>query len=256
MKKKTVLINSLETYYEIAGSGPAILILHGWGGSSSSWAKIKTIISEKGYKVICPDFPGFGKSQVPKTAWGVSEYVEWTRSFIKSLGLNKVFIIGHSFGGRVAISLTSNYPENVESLILCSAAGIKHNPNLKTKTIFKLAKIGNAIFSLKFLTGIKNKARDFFYIFLRHQDYAKANPTMRGIMKEVLAEDLSPLLLKINVKTLIVWGDKDEIVSSKDAFIFKEKIEISKLEFLSGVGHSPHLEEPEKLADIILKFLN
>ncbi len=256
MNKKTVLINGLETYYEIAGVGPAILILHGWGGSSSSWSKIKTTIAGNGYSVICPDFPGFGKSQVPKTTWGISEYVEWTRNFMKSLNLDKVFIIGHSFGGRVAISLTSHYPENVESLILCSSAGIKHDPSLKTKTIFKLAKIWNAIFSLKLLIGIKDRARDFFYLFLRHKDYAKANLAMKEIMKKVLAEDLSPLLSKINVKTLIVWGDKDKIVSPKDAFIFKEKIEKSKLELLSGVGHSPHLEEPEKLADIILKFLN
>ncbi len=256
MNKKTVLINGLETYYEIAGSGPAILILHGWGGSSDSWSKVKTTLSEKGYMVICPDFPGFGKSQVPKTTWGISEYVEWTQNFIKFLNLNKISVIGHSFGGRVAISLTSHYPEGIESLILCSAAGIKHNPSFKTKIIFRLAKIWNAIFSLKLLTGMKNKARDFFYVFLRHKDYAKANLAMKEIMKKVLAEDLSPLLSKINVETLIVWGDKDKIVLPKDALIFKEKIEKSKLEFLKDVGHSPHLEEPEKLAEIILKFLS
>ncbi len=256
MNKKTVLINGLETYYEIAGSGPAILILHGWGGSSSSWSKVKTRIAENGYNVICPDFPGFGKSQVPETTWGISEYVKWTRDFIKSLNLNKVFIMGHSFGGRIAISLAAHYPESVEALILCSAAGIKHDPDFKTKIIFKLAKIWNTIFSLRLLAGIKDKARDFFYIFLRHKDYVKANLAMKEIMKKVLAEDLSPLLSKIKVETLIVWGDKDKIVSPKDALIFKEKIEKSRVEFLSGIGHSPHLEDPEKLTDIILKFLN
>ncbi|HXK32096.1 MAG TPA: alpha/beta fold hydrolase, partial [Candidatus Paceibacterota bacterium] len=71
MKEVRVLINGLETNYKIAGSGPAILVLHGWGGSSDSWVKVQEILSEKGYQVIAPDFPGLGVSANPPIAWGV-----------------------------------------------------------------------------------------------------------------------------------------------------------------------------------------
>jgi len=256
MEEKTLFINNLEANFKIAGQGPAVLILHGWGGSSDSWIKIQEILSEKGYKIICPDFPGFGKSKTPNEAWSVADYARWLNRFIESQKLDNFFILGHSFGGRVAIKFVVMFPEKIKGLILCDSAGIKHKPDLKTKIIFELSRIGNMVFTPRLLTRFKDTARNIFYIFLRRKDYVKANGIMKEIIKKVLEEDLLPYLAKIKTKTLIVWGAKDKMVPIRDAYIFKERIKNSKLEILPGIGHSPHLENPEQLSKIILDFLN
>lgn len=272
MEERTLLINNLKVNYKIAGSGPAvldskeikilpsqqrdtILILHGWGGSSDSWLQVQEILAKEGYQVICPDFPGFGKSQTPFKPWGVGEYGNWVNDFTEHLNLKKFFIVAHSFGGRVAIKFAINYPEKIKSLVLCASAGIKPKPGLKTRIIFWLARIGNAVLAPRHLARLKDGIRNIFYLFLRHRDYVKANGTMKETVKKVLAEDLLPGLSQIKVRTLVVWGESDRIVPVKYAHIFKEKIKNSELKILPKIGHSPHLEIPEKLSQIILDFL-
>ena len=255
MEEKFISINNLEINYKIAGSGPAILILHGWNGSSDSWSKVSEMLAENGFKVICPDFPGFGKSKTPFQPWCVDDFVKWFYELRNSLKLENFFLLAHSFGGRVAIKFAIKYPEKVKSLILCASAGIKPKPELKTRIIFWLAKIGNAIFTPKPLARFKDGTQNLFYLFLRHKDYVKADGTMKETMKNVIQEDVLPLLSQIQTKTLIIWGDRDKLVPVKYGHIFKENIPNSKLEILPKIGHSPNLEAPEKLAQIILNFL-
>ena len=255
IEEKEILIDNLKINCKIAGQGPAILILHGWGGSSDSWLKVQEILAKAGFKVICPDFPGFGKSKTPFETWGAKEYANFVLNLTKILELQKFFLLGHSFGGRVAIKFSVLYPEKIKSLILCDSAGIKQKWGLGEKLIFQISKLGNAIFTPTPLKRFKDKAKNLFYLFLRHRDYAKADGMMRKILKKVITEDLLDDLPQIKTRTLIIWGESDKLVPVKYAHIFKEKIENSELKILPKIGHSPHLEVPEKLAKIIIQFL-
>jgi len=256
MREEEVLINNLKVNYKIAGEGPAILVLHGWGGSSDSWIDVQDILANQGYNVIVPDFPGFGKSITPLEPWSLSDYTKWMIDFINYLKIERFYLVAHSFGGRIAIKFATQYPEKIKSLILCDSAGIKPKPGFKTRLIYWTARIGNAIFTPKHLARFRDGAQNFFYIFLRHKDYVKANSTMKETIKKVLEEDLLTELSQIKVKTLIVWGDDDKLVPVRYAYIFKEKIENSEIKLLPEIGHSPHLEAPEKLAEIITDFLS
>jgi pimeloyl-ACP methyl ester carboxylesterase len=258
IEEKEILIDNLKINYKIAGQGPAILILHGWGGSSDSWLKVQEILAKAGFKVICPDFPGFGKSKTPLERWGVGDYANFVNNFIKKTcgePAEPFFLLGHSFGGRVAIKFSVLWPEKIKSLILCDSSGIKQKLGFREKLIFQISKLGNAIFTPTPLRRFKDKAKNLFYIFLRHRDYAKADGMMREILKKVIAEDLLDDLPQIKMRTLIIWGESDKLVPVKYAHIFKEKIKNSELKILPKIGHSPHLEIPEKLAKIIIQFL-
>jgi pimeloyl-ACP methyl ester carboxylesterase len=178
-KEEEIIINGLRINYKIAGEGPAILVLHGWGGSSDSWVEVQQILANRGYQVIVPDFPGFGKSLTPLRPWDLTDYTNWLMDFINYQKLEKFYLLAHSFGGRIAIKFAIRYPEKIKSLILCDSAGIRPKPGLKTKIIFWLAKIGNAIFAPKHLIRLKDAARNLFYVFLRNKDYVKANGTMK-----------------------------------------------------------------------------
>ena len=171
MRKEKALINNLEVSYKIAGSGQPILILHGWGGSSDSWIEVQEILANKGYMVVCPDFPGFGKSAPPSNPWTLGDYTEWLKSFIEKIKeihpefKEPFFLLGHSFGGRISIKFTIQYSEKLKKLILCDSAGIKPKPGPKTHLIYWTARIGNAIFTPKIIKRFKDAARNIFYIF-------------------------------------------------------------------------------------------
>ena len=241
--------------FRSTGEGKPLLILHGWDSSSDSWIRVQEILSKKGFKVICPDFPGFGKSKTPPEIWRLDDYLNWLVEFINFLNLEKFYLLGHSFGGRIAIKLAAQYPEKIEKLILCDPAGLRIKPNLKRRIVLLVSSFGDAVFSLKPLRIFKDAARNIFYFFLRRTDYVRAEGTMREIFKEILKEDLLPLLSGINIKTLLIWGENDKLIPLKYASIFKANIKDSKFETLPKVGHNPHLEAPEKLSEIIIKFL-
>ena len=242
-------IGGLQINYRIQGEGTPLLILHGWGGSLESWKPVQEILSA-GYKVVCPDLPGFGKSEAPLEPWDVSDYEKWTLEFLNYLKIRKCHLLAHSFGGRVAVKLSADRPGKISKLILCSPAGVMDS-GLKKKTI-ELAVCAGKRIPLGFF---KKTARKILHFLLRKKDYVKAQGVMRETFKKVVEEDLSGYLDRIKSKTLIVWGRKDKMVPVKQAYFFHERIENSELEILKKRGHSPHLEEPEELVNLLLKFL-
>jgi len=253
MKEEKLSINNLEVNYKIAGEGPAILVLHGWGGSSDSWREVLRILSGN-YKVVVPDLPGFGKTPPPPRVWERKDYIDFILSFLESLRIDTFFLVGHSFGGSLAVMLSKRCPERIKKIIFLDASGVKPKINPKTMIIFWMARIGNAVFSPKHLRRFKDAARNLFYIFLRNRDYVKAKGIMRETIKNVFAEDLLPELSDVKNQTLIVWGEIDRMVPLKYGRIFNEKIAGSVLKTLPKVGHSPHLEVPEELSRIISSF--
>lgn len=255
IKEKKILINNLKINYKIAGEGEPFLILHGWGGSSDSWIEVQEILAKEGFKVIVPDLPGFGKSASPPLPWEVGDYSDFILNFIEKIGPKKPVLMGHSFGGRISIKFATFYPEKLKNLILCASAGIKHNLNIRQKIIYNLARIGNFLFSKRPLRRYKDVATNFFYFLVRQRDYQKASGVMRETFKKTVIEDLEPVLPKIKTKTLLIWGEKDKSVPLEDAYLMKEKIPQSILEVIPGASHTPNLEEPKKLAEIISKFL-
>jgi len=211
------------------------------------------VLEQKGVEVIIPDLPGFKKETKLNRSWDLGDYLKWFEEFSSDEG--EFFLMGHSFGARISLRFAAVHPERLKGLILCDAAGIKPESNIKIKTFLFLSKTGNNLFDLKPFIPLKRIARDAFHLFLRGSDYVKADPLMRETMKKVLHEDLLPLVPRIKVKTLIIWGKEDKIVPLKYANIFKQEIKNAELQILPGVGHSPHLQVPQKLSEIVFQFL-
>jgi len=258
VRDKIAIVKGLKINYKFSSGKKTkgdVLILHGWGGSSTSWSDIMEFLSDGGYRVFSPDFPGFGRSRTPHSAWNVQDFCDFILGFIDELKMDKFFLLGHSFGGRISIRFSRLYPEKVAGLSLCDSAGIKQGYGLKEKAIFYASRAGNAILSPAWMSRFRDAARNFFYLFFRHKDYVKADGVMKEVIKKVLEEDLLPELSQIKSRTLIVWGEDDKLVPVKYARIFKEKIAGSLLEIIPNTGHSPHLEKPGALSKIILNFL-
>ena len=97
-----VVVNSLLTQYERMGAGKLVLILHGWGDSSKGWLEPAKQLA-KHFEVVTVDLPGFGGTQMPEKAWGLSDYAAFIEHFLKKTRLQPYAVVGHSNGGATAI---------------------------------------------------------------------------------------------------------------------------------------------------------
>ena len=238
------------------GHGKPILILHGWGSSSKSWEKVQSYLAEKGYKVIVPDMPGFGESDPPPAPWNAEAYLNWLLDFTKSYKLKAPFyLVGHSFGGGLAMKLAIEYPELIKKLILIGAARVatkQHRKDLHKPFLYIIAKIGRIFSFLPFFETIR---KGFYKLIVRENDYARTKGVMRETIKLILQEDITSQIHKIKSPTLIVWGANDKSTPIENGYLINKKIKGSVFEALNGCGHSLNLECPEKLAEIIYNFL-
>jgi len=250
MEEKFLEVNGIKTFTRITGEGSPFLILHGWGGGISSWIYVQDELS-KYFKVITFDLPGFGKSDLPPSAWNMGDYIQFILDFIKKIGINDFYLLGHSFGASLAIKLSVQSPEKIRKLILVDSAGRRPKKSFAKKALASASSIFK-IFSA--LPGYNTFRRFFYRFILRNTDYAKATGVMKEIFKKVIAEDLLYLWERINLKTLIIWGKKDEITPIKDAFLMKEKISNSELKILN-CDHNPHHQMPDILVKTILDFV-
>lgn len=231
-----------------------LLILPGWGSNSQRWQKVKELLQEKGIEVLILDLPGFGFTPSPPKPWGRDDYLNWIFQQIKEKNWQKFNLLGHSFGGGLAVKMAAENPNLIEKLILISPAIIKRK-SLKTYLFYWFAYFGKKIFSLPLLEKLQPQAQWFIYKLAGTSDYYLADRIMKETMKKIAKENLEIILEKVKVPTLILWGKRDDVLPLKDAYKIKEKIKNSKLKILPRSKHSPHREEPEELAERIIKFL-
>lgn len=247
-------IDGQNIYYQRVGSGPNLIMLHGWGADVSTWWGVVDLLKNQ-FTLWLIDLPGFGRSDPPQKPFTVSDYAEIIVGFIKDQGLDKPSLLGHSLGGRVVIKLASHMSSGkvIDKLILESSAGIKPKQDYWKSFIYPVAKLSHLIPNL---FNLKKKVDMAFYRFLE-SDYLHA-----GLLKETLAniieEDLTDELPKIKNETLLIWGEKDPTkeTSLKNGKKMYQRIKNSRLEVLEGVGHFPHLERPKLLAYYVKEFCN
>lgn len=253
MTEKEIRLKGIQLSYKEAGKGRPIILLHGWGSSSAAFLKTQEYLAKNGFKIYVPDLPGFGKSASLPSAWGVGEYADLVLQFADSLSLDKFFLIGHSFGGRISIKLTVNHPEKALGLVLCSTAGVRRP--LKRFIFFVFAKLGKMLFSLPGLCLFQKPSRKLLYFLARERDYYQAQGVMRETMKKVISEDFTLDLAKIKIPTLIIWGANDKVTPTTHAKILKEKIKGSVLKIVPSATHKLPYEKPEVFSRLVTEFL-
>lgn len=233
-----------------------IVLLHGWGRGSKSLGVLKKFLENKGHAVYGFDLPGFGVVPPPAAPWVVDDYVRFVLDFTEQHKLRHFFLFGHSFGGRIAIKFAVAHPEKLKGLILSDAAGITPRPKVKIAVFRFFSRVGNWIFSFFVLSIFRELARGFVYwLSGEHDYYFLQNEVMRETFKKAISEQLRDYLPKIKTPTLILWGKNDKMTLVADAHMMYREIKGSRLEVLEGVGHTPHVECPEKVAGLIDQFI-
>lgn len=261
MTENQIKLKGISINYKKFGNErkPIFLVLHGWGGSSDSWIAFSEVLNKEGnYQIFVPDFPNFGKSGSLKKVWEIEDYADLIKEFAERLGIKECFIVAHSFGGRVAIKLASKNNLWIKKLYLCAAAGIKPPLTLKQKSAKLISKLGKYFLkNTSKLSNLQAFFKKYLYKILGEYDYYKcSDEIIRKTFINIINEDLTPLLTKINLPAWIIWGKKDKYTPLKYGELMHKKIKNSKLEIIENVGHGIHLAMGETLAGIIKKSID
>lgn len=238
MKKPKVVTSDRKE-----GSAKQVLILHGWGASSKSFQQLKELLEKQGFIVTVPDLPGFGSAPLIKNPMTFEDYVEFVEDVI---GSRKVVLIGHSFGGRLAIRFAVLHDNLVAKLILTGASGIIHPLSPKRKIIHFFAMARKWIKVPRF--------RWMAYKLLGEWDYYLAGP-LKETFKQVYRVSIEEDLPKISVPTLLIWGENDVTTSLMDGELMKKEIKNSKLIVVKGASHKLPYQMPHVFVEKILPFL-
>src|SRR3954453_2515663 len=115
--------------YRVAGSGPALLLLHGIANSSETWARVAPLLSDR-FTVIAPDLLGHGESAAPRGDYSLGAHASGARDVATALGHDRVTVIGHSLGGGIAMQFAYQFPERTERLVLVSSGGLGRDVHL------------------------------------------------------------------------------------------------------------------------------
>lgn len=257
------------------GNGPVLLLLHGIAGSSGTWIPVMRLL-QRDYTVLAPDFLGHGRSAKPLGDYSLGNQASGMRDLLHVLGIDRVTVVGQSFGGGVALQFAYQFPERCERLVLVDAGGLGR----EVSWLLRLATLPAAeyVMPIVFPAFVRNWGDSVANFIeargVRHARGAEmwrsyrslTAPDNRSAFVRTLRGVIDPggqsvsaasrLYLAADMPTLIMWGDKDRIIPVSHAYQAHEAIPNSRLEIMEGLGHFPHAEDPVRFVEILGDFLH
>ena len=240
-------------HIEQRGAGAPVLLLHGWGASIQLFEPHLNTLS-RSYHVTALDFPGFGQTPPPPAAWSVHDYAAWVLQILDRHGIERPHIVGHSFGGRVAISIAAQHPERVGKLVLTGSAGIRPKRSVGYHLRVRSFKLMRWLAQTAWLPAALRETARQRVAALGSSDYQQASGTVRASFVRVVNEDLRDLLPKIKASTLLVWGADDQDTPLADGQLMEKLIPDAGLVVFEGAGHYAYLEQAARFCTIVDTF--
>jgi pimeloyl-ACP methyl ester carboxylesterase len=219
---------------------PTVLALHGWGRDRKDFSVVLANLD-----ALAVDLPGFGLSPAPLEVWGTSEYAENMLPILEECSTTPI-IVGHSFGGRVAVRAAAKFPDLIGGLVLTGVPLVRQSGRPSAPPL--AIRVSKAL-------GRWHLASDKLVERLRHKygsaDYRAAHGIMRKILVRVVNENYEDDLHRIRCRVEMVWGSADKEVPLEIAKLASEKISNSELKILPGVGHLLPVSAPRQLRSAV-----
>ncbi|MGH2864761.1 MAG: alpha/beta fold hydrolase [Solirubrobacteraceae bacterium] len=270
-----IALHGRRAVYRIAGSGPAVVLIHGMLNSSSHWQSVALELA-RDHTVLAPDLIGHGDSAAPRGDYSLGAHAASIRDLMAAIGIDRATIVGHSLGGGVAMQFFYQFPQRVERLALVSSGGLGHDvsPLLRTAALPGFSTLLSATIRprlLSALTGAGTRLRERqigagVYLqaiarALRPLENAEARQaflqTLRSVIdvrgQRVSANDR--LYLLETMPTLIVWGERDHTIPLEHGRLAHEAIPHSSFHTIPDAAHFPHLEDPDRLSTLLRAFI-
>jgi pimeloyl-ACP methyl ester carboxylesterase len=270
-----ITLHGRRVIYRVAGSGPAVVLVHGMLNSSSHWQAVAQELASD-YTVVAPDLIGHGDSAAPRGDYSLGAHAASIRDLLAAIGIDRASIVGHSLGGGVAMQFFYQFPQRVERLALISSGGLGRevSPLLRTAALPGMSGLLSLTIHPRLLAALRasgSRLREHgvgggIYLqaiarALRPLENADARHaflhTLRSVIdmhgQRVSATDRLGLLEAI--PTLIVWGERDRTIPIEHGRLAHAAIPGSSFRTLPRAAHFPHLEDPDGLSALLREFL-
>ena len=276
MQLQTVRIHGHQVGYYAAGSGPALILVHGVASSSRTWRRVIPRLAER-FTVVAPDLLGHGASAKLRGDYSLGAHASGIRDLMVALGIDRATLVGHSLGGGVAMQFAYQFPERIERLVLVGSGGLGEEVSLLLRVLtlpgaeYILPLGCRPEFSRAIARGTgwlgrigvrpSALAEEIWngYVSLGTKDSRNAFlHTLRSVV-DVTGQRVSAtdrLYLAQQVPTLIVWGDRDPLIPVAHGRRAHRAIKGSVLKVYRDVGHFPHFDEPERFVDDLVDFID
>ena len=246
--------------YEIAGSGSAVLMIHGLGGSSNFWTPLLPVLAR--YQVIRPDLPGSGRSAGVEGALSIDRMVEAMLTVIRHCKIERAHVVAHSLGTIVAAHLAAKVPEFVQSLTLYGplpAPPDAGRPGLRARA--ETARGGAAAMQeiadqvIHAATGRETKERNPVAIAAAREMLMRQSPDGYARTCLALSEAQPADLSALSCPTMLITGDEDVIAPPQTVRAMSARIAGAQVEILARCGHWTVFEKPDACADLLRRSL-
>ncbi|KUO15663.1 alpha/beta fold hydrolase [Streptomyces dysideae] len=268
------VVHGYRRAFRMAGEGPALVLIHGIGDSSDTWAELIPDLART-HTVIAPDLLGHGASDKPRADYSVAAYANGVRDLLTTLGIESATLVGHSLGGGVAMQFAYQFPERTERLILVSAGGVGRevNPVLRLVSVpgahlllstLRLPgmrlQVGLAVRLMRLLdTDLGQDAPELLTLVDALPDETSRNAFIRTLRAVVdwrgqVVTMLDRCYLTEGMPTMLLWGDRDSVVPVRHAYGAHEAMPHSRLEIFGGAGHFPFHTDPARFVSAVEDF--
>jgi pimeloyl-ACP methyl ester carboxylesterase len=272
---KELTLHGHRVAYRSAGSGPAIVLVHGITSTSATWERVMPYLAAR-FTVIAPDLLGHGQSAKPRGDYSLGAYASGVRDLMVTLGHESATFVGHSLGGGVVMQLAYQFPERCERLVLVDSGGLGREVSLLLRAATlplsevvlpllasaRLLDSGRAVGRMLGRLGLQ-AGTDIGELARGHASLA--DPEARAAFVHTLRTIVEPggqrvnasdrLYLAENIPFMLVWGDRDPIIPVEHGIAAHELVPSSRLEIFEGAGHFPHLDDPQRFLDVLLDFI-
>lgn len=262
------MIHPRDWHVEIAGQGPALVLLHGLGASSFSWRHNRAALSRH-FRVITPDLPGHGKSPAPPDGdYRVETLLRGVRDFLDWHKLKSVVLGGNSLGGGLSLLLAGKCPERVRALVLLAPAAastrIPYAFYLMRAPVlgYALAALSGPWFLPWFMRLVYCHPENIIPEALAGYAPPYRNLSRRLALRRVCRqlevrpqEEIAGLLRRLTLPASLIWGARDRILPPAQGRWIKNHLPQAEFHLLAEVGHAPQEEAPAVVNKIIIDFL-
>ena len=271
-------IHGYRRAYRVAGSGPAILLIHGIGDNSTTWSTVQSKLAQR-FTVIAPDLLGHGQSDKPRADYSVAAYANGMRDLLSVLDVERVTVVGHSLGGGVAMQFAYQFPQLVDRLILVGAGGVTKDVNIALRiaslpmgtealallrlplvlpALQVVGRVGGAVFGS---TGLGRDLPDVLRILADLPEPTASSAfarTLRAVVdwRGQVVTMLDRCYLTESVPVQLVWGSQDSVIPVSHARMAHSAMPGSVLEVFDGSGHFPFHDDPDRFVECVEKFID
>lgn len=268
---------ALYAYDAGAGDAPPLILVHGLGDEADTWRHLFPALSATS-RVVTPDLPGFGRSDKPAGPYTIPLFQGVLLELLDVLGFQRATLVGHSLGAVIAHSLALRCPERVDRLVLIAGSMVTRTQKLDLMTmLFLIPGLGEWLYNrlrrdpqaayrslepyYSHLDRLPQEDQDFLFQRVNERVWSDGQrraflSVFRQLARWIPGQqkDLPSRLAKLNIPTLVVWGEKDRMNAIDNGRAVAEVQPTARLVVVPGAGHNVHQEDPVSVLEAIDRF--